>query len=191
MSDLEFMWPEMGRDIIFGTAFFTDEKCSVAPYGDTWGLQAFKEMSSYYAMSFDTKLSYQKYINAGTPYIAGMSDREILIVKQAAASDQMSAETAFDDKLWKLSYTPVAEDKICVMFADSKYIGFNIADGIWIEKPDNEATTDYNEAETAKEDDYAATTDYAEEDEYDVTAGAKSMGAAFTAAALAVAATHF
>ena len=75
MTDLQFRYVERGMPLIFATEFFTDEMCSVAPYDDSWGLYKFKAITGYAAMSFDTVLPYQKYIDADTPYITAMTTR--------------------------------------------------------------------------------------------------------------------
>lgn len=177
--------PAKDAALITATAFFTDAACSTAPAADstTWGLEPFKTASSYSALAADTQLGYQKYVDANTPYITAMTGTEIHVVKQASATDAAAAAAAKDDALWKLTYTASAKDTICVKFDTDKYIQHKLVAGVWGDKAaagDAEKTDDKKEGEGEEE-----------KKEEEATTGAKSMGAAFAAAALAVAATQF
>lgn len=174
--------PAKEAELITATAFFTDDKCTTAPVDDSWGLAKFKELSSFSAVTADGKLSFQKWVDADTPYITALTAAEIHVVKKAdGVTSAETAAAATGDALWKLTYTATAKDTLCVKFADKQFLQHKIAAGIWVDK-----TAD---AETPKED----SEDKKEEEkkDEDATSGAKSMGAAFAAAALAVAATQF
>lgn len=175
--------PAKDAELITATAFFTDDKCTTAPADETWGLDAFKKASDFSAMTAETKLSFQKFVDANTPYITAMTGTEIHIVKQASAADGDKAAAATGEALWKLTYTASAKDTLCVKFADKQYIQHKIAAGVWVDKA---AEGD----DAAKSGDAAEEKDEEKKDE-EATTGAKSMGAAFAAAALAVAATQF
>ena len=132
--------PVKYADLITATAFFTDDKCSIAPAADdaTWGLEPFKTASKFSGLGPDTKLGFQKFVDANTPYIMAMTGTEIHIVKQESAADADKAAAATGDALWKLTYTASAKDTICVKFADKQYTQHKIAAGVWVDKATEE-----------------------------------------------------
>ena len=90
-----------------------------------------------------------------------MISTEIHIVRQESATDAERAAAARGDDVLRFLYTPVAKDQICVQFGESQFIGFNIVEGIWVEKPD-EPVEKPEEPEEPKEIDAADETDEAD-----------------------------
>ena len=115
--------PAKEAELITATAFFTDDKCTTAPVDDSWGLAKFKELSSFSAVTADGKLSFQKWVDADTPYITALTAAEIHVVKKAdGVTSAETAAAATGDALWKLTYTATAKDTLCVKFADKQLL---------------------------------------------------------------------